>query len=179
MTKNEPKYTEEELADFRWMETFDFLCQEEKEWLKERSERQKSLEEWKKELGDFPAKARARYLRQEIHRLSEELNRRADEYRAVLESPKHDWLLPLLERNAEGVANMIKRYRRELAVLKGAKGSDITDEMIERAKNYPIEDIVEVRRGRARCVCFIKEKTSIWMCGRILPTVTSAKRVGM
>lgn len=43
--------------------------------------------------------------------------------------------------------------------LEGKETDRITDEMIERAKNYPIADLIEVRNRQARCP-FHEDKTA-------------------
>lgn len=148
------KLTTEDINDLRWMDTFNFFCQEEKDWLRGRAERQRSLAEWKAELGEYPMECRKRYLRQEIARLVEWLNKRADEYAEITreDDQKKTWVLPLLAKNAYGIAETLKRYRQELAALKSPKAGEITDAMVEVARNHPIEKIVPVRNGRTRCV---------------------------
>jgi len=56
-------------------------------------------------------------------------------------------------------ARQLEKIRREIAVIQAAlfqpqrvRRHRITPEMIERAKEYPVENIVEARRGMAPCI---------------------------
>lgn len=130
----------------------------EKNWRAKSPERHKALEDWKQEpdMVGFAEMARLRYLKQRIRTLNEVNKQNAlmaiqitKEYAPEVS----EVVVPILAQSAEKTQRMVEKYGRELEIRKMGAVEEIPMEMIYRAKEYPIEQIIAVgRNGRAKCV---------------------------
>ena len=123
-------------------------------------------EEIKREDPDFVSHSRIGYLTnriKELETLIQEINRNYEDSRRENKSPA--WL-----RQAFYIMSPIKKYERELKSLKDSlramvyradlKEKRITDEDIVRAKEYAIENLLEVNKSKfAKCVWHDDGKT--------------------
>lgn len=127
----------------------------EKQWYEE-TRRKDWLAQWKGEVLDFSVKARIRYLKQRIKELNE-INKEnalmAISITKEFDQEVSEVIVPILARSAEKTQRMVEKFSRELEIRKVGAVEEIPMEMILRAKEYPIEQIVTVgRSGRAKCV---------------------------
>ena len=148
----------EELHD-AWLRT---ASQASKERHAEVRATKQKIKEWIEEdpeLVEFGKKARIKYLNREIKRADQEWHSLRDlaVWHRRINTPLEE--IEGIERVAEGLDKKIANYRAEIRRLRGgnAEGSEqkelITDEMIERAREYPIENLIEIgRNGRAKCI---------------------------
>lgn len=135
--------------------------------MKERKRISKAVEELKEECPNFAKVARTNYLIDTITDLEQELK---DIYQSYEEYRKRDlpywWREAVLRlRGDVGIKKKIRRLKSELYYLwEETKGrSQITREMIDRALEYPIENLVEVnKRGFAHCVAHDDEHPSMY-----------------
>lgn len=148
----------EELQDWYGAMHEDYLSdmkELEKEWY-EGARRKDWLAQWKGEVLDFSTNARIRYLKQRIMELNE-INRE-NALMAIAITKEHPLevskvVVPILAQSAEKTQKLIEKHSRELEIRKVGAVEEIPMEMIYRAKEYPIEQIVTVgRSGRAKCV---------------------------
>jgi hypothetical protein len=101
-------------------------------------------EEYKKEKIKVLAKERDRLLAAFME------NRKA--YINISRSGQDEWALGGFEDCAKVAIKKIKSCEARIAILKGKRKARIDDDMIARAKEYPIEDIIEVKRKFAKCI---------------------------
>lgn len=101
----------------------------------------------------YALQCRVRYLRDKgIHAA----NILADTVIEFLDCPPED--VPAYDANLSGLKRELESWQRELQVLRRrmsgkVKGDEITDDMIERARRYPVEMLVEFKRGKTRAWC--------------------------
>ncbi len=118
----------------------------------------KSVREWVEspEMAEFGKKARIRYLKQRLENAKIEFQTCGDEYVAETRGLERQDELVRLSKMAEGLKKKINGYKLSIDVLEGRRSSEdvITDEMIERARDYSIQDLLERGvNGRSKC-CF-------------------------
>lgn len=112
---------------------------------------QKSIYEFKEEIGDEGRQMRLRYLNERLCELNSELQEIYRDYQRATrdDSPYIEraliaYPIPHLEKESktlEREVNFIVKDSRET-------NGKITSEMIERAKEFPIENLIEVNRGK-------------------------------
>ena len=118
----------------------------------------KAIAEWKKETGImvFSKTARSRYLKGEVKNALSEFQEVRNRYiEAIRIHGKGSTEAEQLEFQGVRIDKKIKGYEVTIAVLEGRvnKKDLITDEMIERAREYPIKEILEIGPNtRAKCV---------------------------
>lgn len=132
-----------------------WVKEEERRW-RDGSRRKDWLREWKEELGmqEFSKEARITYLRGEVKRIRTTIAELNEILLSVLKNRESGVLISLLSENVTKRQNIINKHVREISFRKNpGKDGEITDEMILRAKEYPIEQILKLERnGRAKCV---------------------------
>ena len=101
-------------------------------------------DEWKKER-------RIEYVKENITALQEEIKGIERDYQAAINNDT-----PYLDRgivydNFKSIKNKLQGLRSHLKSLEGNYQNKITDDMIERARQYPISNMVQVKRGIAIC----------------------------
>ncbi len=118
----------------------------------------KSIEEWKREPGmaDFAKAARLRYLQWQLSEANIAWKQSRNAYIEAIRVYGDD-SVPVrdLERVGAGILKRIKGYELSIAVLEGKVDEKdlVTQEMVERAKQYPIKQILEIGpNGRAKCI---------------------------
>ncbi len=118
----------------------------------------KLVREWSQspEMADFAKKARLRYLKQCFESARVEFQQCGDEYVAATRGLAEKDELARLSKIAEGLKKKMAGYKLSIDVLEGRRSAEdvITDEMIERARDYSIQDLVDRGvNGRSKC-CF-------------------------
>lgn len=105
---------------------------------------------------EFVRKARLRFLRDEIRARTEtlgELKKEIDRIYRANDQEEVAMLLPIVQRNAAEAGKKLRMLIFEKKILLGKSTSTITPELIARAREYPIRDLVETNsRGYALCV---------------------------
>jgi len=114
------------------------------------------IKEWMSdpEMMDFAKKSRMRYLKKQRNNLLKELNLLTDKYVEATRGGASEEVLNKMIKVGKNIDKKIKGYEISIGVLEGKieQKDMITDEMIEKAREYPIENLVEVNKiGRAKC----------------------------
>lgn len=100
----------------------------------ERQKVKEALEEWKSEMKDFATDCR---------------ERRTEELNSILNESKEKLAEILTHRgNTERKTALLKNIKRMESILE----NDITPEKIERAREYPLEQLVDIKNGMAKCI---------------------------
>jgi len=131
-----------------------FFFGEEKSWKQQKSKHKLAVFEWVKEpdVELFAKQAKKRFAVQRIAFLDEKVIDLRKLYVEISQDKSALWMLELVEKQAHTLLKEKKRYSMSLEEKNSSKAI-ITQEDIERAKEYPISSIVEIgRNGRARCV---------------------------
>lgn len=134
-----------------WLE---FLSEAVKERHDELIKVRKSVREWAEspEMAEFSKKARKRYLISQLRSATAEFEQNRERYVELVRSGQEAQNCVVL---AEKLARRINGYKTALDIHDGKISAKyaITDEMIEAAREYPIEKLVEIgHNGRSRCV---------------------------
>lgn len=141
-----------EMLHERWLE---FSMMMVKNRHKELVEVKKNVREWagSKEMAEFSKKARLRYLKQCLASATAEFEQNREQYIELVREGKD---AQNCVRLAEELVKRINGYKRTIDITEGkieAKYA-ITDEMVERAREYPIENLLEVGQNRRAKCCF-------------------------
>ena len=112
---------------------------------------------WKSdpELAEFAKAARLRYLRGQLKGALKEFNLNRQEWIEFVRVWRSDEEKAPFIKRQESLDKKIKGYETSIAVLEGKieQKDLITEEMIERAREYPIENLMEIGfNRRAKCV---------------------------
>lgn len=114
----------------------------------------KEIRDWKESEAEFARAARDRYLKSQEKLLLEMFRDNKARYIELYRVDPHCVEIELLADEAKHLVKQIDKYQKEREARAGGRVDEITPEMIERAREYPIGQIVEVgRNGRAKC-CF-------------------------
>lgn len=149
---------EQEEAELMHDEWLGVLHDAERERYKDVELMRKEIRAWKEEPGmvAFAKAARLRYLKwQKVEALKAWEIVRTEYIEALRVSGEGSDEVLALERTGLGISKKIHGYEISIAVLEGRvnKKDLITDEMIERAREYPIKSLLEVGPNtRAKCV---------------------------
>lgn len=128
------------------------VASEEKKRHEEIMKAKRAIKEWREEVAEFALEARDRYLASQEKMLLTMFRDNKARYVELMRTDADGWEVQALVTEAN---DLVKRMRAIESERKGrgATKDQITPEMIERAREYPIGQIVEVERnGRARCV---------------------------
>lgn len=149
---------EAEILHDTWLRT---ATMAEKEWKSGKRELKKKIDEWiqsDESLIKFKKRARLRYLKEQLAQAWKLWYFLRDKRIAFERAIAPARVLEEVEAEAEKVDKKIKGYEASIRLESGRmtesdKKELITDEMIERAREYPIENLIEVgRNGRAKCI---------------------------
>lgn len=115
------------------------------------------IAEWKAspEMAAFARDARMRYLKQQIKISGKLFQQSRLRYIEAVQKGESKEVLDGMVYEAEGLSKRLRGYEISLEVLEGKRSDKtlITDEMIERAREYPIESLLEIGHNkRAKCV---------------------------
>jgi len=120
-----------------------------------KAEIQKTVNEFKEELGDYGKCLRLSALYEQLYDIEDEIIWRHEEYEKIM---KNDGAyldrafigrpLPMLEKKLKQLEMGIRCLVYEKSIKKG----DITGEMIARAKAYPIENLLNIKCHMALCL---------------------------
>lgn len=141
-----------EMLHERWLEFCIMAVKERHENLKVVK---KEVREWAEstEFEEFGKKARMRYLRTQLRSAREEF----ELIREKVVEMKYDGLeTGDYTKKAEGLVKKIKGYQASIDFLDGKVEMYhiVTDEMVERAREFPIENLVELGQNRRAKCCF-------------------------
>ena len=137
--------------------------QAEKEWHSAYPERRKQIQAMIDEHPDFARKSRLRYLTGQYEHAKQRLRDNREMFIWADRAGESDEAKRELIREAEKISKQIDRYARAIRAIKNNE-EGITDDMIERARQYPIGQIIPVdRRGFATCL-WHEEKTPSMYC---------------
>src|SRR4030042_1157002 len=107
--------------------------------------------EMKEEMGDVGKCMKLRYLYDRLIELDAELIERKARYQASLQQDRPYPERALVASRIPQVEKEIKRIEAEIRLITEGHKGEITPAMIEVAKQYPMENLVEVKRGKALC----------------------------
>lgn len=138
----------------------------EKEWRSvDSAAMRKGIEEWRKEEPEFAKAARLRYLKGKIQETLGKFRENKDRYMELIRQGAHPNLGEAgeLANEADKMVKALKGYEATIEVLEGKRLEEITPDMVERAREYPIDRLVEVdTRGFARCVNHDEKSASMF-----------------
>jgi hypothetical protein len=125
----------------------------------------KALQEWEAVMPEkFRRDARLQYLRSKKQEALEAFGRNREAYIQLVREgmdEKSEAAQDIL-RDAERLAKRIKGYSAAIASMRASGG--ISTEMLERAREYPVERLVEAnRRGFAKCVNHDEKTPSMYI----------------
>jgi len=127
-----------------------------KERHKEVNRVRRSVREWvaSPEWSEFAKKARLRYLNRQLKKAVTDFEDSREQYILAKQNGEQG---AELVRVAENLSKRINGYKREIRALASNSSSSvagaITDEMIEIARGYPLEELVDLgKNGRCKCV---------------------------
>lgn len=106
----------------------------------------------KPEMAVFAKAARKRYLEAQLRMALRQFKTARERF---IQAKRDGSPTGEIEREAEGISKKIRGYEISLEVLEGKRDprDTITDDMIERAREYPIKNLLEIGyNGRAKCV---------------------------
>jgi hypothetical protein len=112
------------------------------------------IAEFKEEMGGGGKCRRLDYLYDKLIALDIELIDRNREYKRAIEQDGPYIERALIAYPIPEIEKKIKRLEHEIGfVVKGSQGKNnrISPEMIEQAREYPIENMIEVKKGMALC----------------------------
>lgn len=98
---------------------------------------------------------RMRYLQTQLRVASKLFKQNRERYVVAVQLKASEETLQVFISEAEGLSKRIRGYEVSIEVLEGKRSekNTITDEMIERAREYPIKNLIEIGpNGRAKCV---------------------------
>lgn len=104
------------------------------------------------EMVGFAKSARKRYLESMLRMATRQFKAARERF---IGAKRDGYPTDEIEREAEGISKKIRGYEISLEVLEGKRDErdTITDDMIERAREYPIKNLLEIgHNGRAKCV---------------------------
>ena len=109
--------------------------------------------EVKKESPEWAKERREEYLQGKIKRLSKEITEIYQEYERQTRDDVPHWfrLFALEYKKVEEKEKRLGRLNKELRNLGSGKEAEITEDMIEQARNYDITKLIEVKRNFALC----------------------------
>lgn len=113
------------------------------------------ISEFKEEIGGWGKCKRLDYLYDKLIELDVELIERQRDYKRSIEQDMPYIERALIAQPIPEIEKKIKKLEREIDfIVRGSQGKNnkISPEMIERAKEYPFENLIEVKRGMALCI---------------------------
>lgn len=124
---------------------------------------QEKVRSHKAEMGFEGWKIRLAILCEKIERLEDELFERKARWDEQKQNPKMEPYRKMNEAHMKAISHLLVKTRRELKYVintleeiygekKPTQRDGITDDMIERARNYPIENLLDIKRGMANCI---------------------------
>ena len=128
-----------------------------KQIVKESDEKfEKEIHKWMKENrpNEFN-KQKYIYLKEEVTRLKKDFFTAREEYKLYLtkeSSWMNDWIIELMEQKVNRILKQIKSCEIQIDILQGKRKEEITPAMIERAREYPLTEILHVD-GRSLIKC--------------------------
>lgn len=128
----------------------------EKERHLEVSKIRKMIRDWVEspEMAIFSRECRERYLKNQLSGAVRQFQKTREEYIENKKNGKSDNELNNLYTAGVNLSKKINGYKNSIAVLQGKvdKKDIITNEMIERAREFPIINLVEINQiGRVKC----------------------------
>lgn len=103
----------------------------------------------------FGKVCRMRYLQTQLRVASKLFKQNRERYIVAVQLKASQDTLQTFISEAEGLSKRIRGYEVSIEVLEGKRSekNTMTDEMIERAREYPIKNLIEIGpNGRAKCV---------------------------
>lgn len=133
----------------------DFIYDERKAWMNGNVLVRAGIHEWTKDksLEEFSKQAKKRFCEQQIDILSSYLEKHRIWYKSVAACPDLYWFLPIITRIAKDDKKRMNKYKTTIEYQNSGRSDFIDDSDIARAKEYPIQDIIEIgHNGRAKCI---------------------------
>jgi hypothetical protein len=113
------------------------------------------IAEFKSEMGNWGKCKRISYLYSSLFELDAELFERYTNYKKSSEADNPYIERSLIASHIPEIEKEIGKLEREIAfIVRGSQGPNqgITPEMTHQARDYPIEYLIDVKRGMARCI---------------------------
>ena len=113
------------------------------------------LREWREspEMRDFAKEARLRYLKGQEQLILTMFRDNKARYVEVMRDNPESFEIGFLVDEAKQLVKRLDSIKKERDARESNRKDEVTPEMVDRAREYPIEQIVRVERnGRAKCV---------------------------
>lgn len=128
----------------------------EREWEDCKLDMQQKVNDYMEEFRDeWKKKKKIENLTEEIEELKRQINGWGDSYKKSFERNDPQWCRELINEWRDKKINKLKKVKNRLFFVKNSDkiGKDkITSDMIGRAKQYPVENIIRVNSAKfARC----------------------------
>lgn len=118
----------------------------------------KKISEHISDMGSAGEWLKVESLAEQIDELQDNYNFRLMRLQWAIDEGKNDATCTLIELKLPEMKKEIERLKRKLFYLLSGRiqdrknKNDVTGEMIARAKDFPIENMIEVKRGLSRCI---------------------------
>jgi len=119
-----------------------------------------ALREWREsdEIKEFAKEARLRYLKHQEKATLKMFRDNKARYIELMRIDPENMEIFYLKEEAEQLVKQLNSYQKEREARQHNRKDEITPEMVDRAREYPIEQIVpKERNGRAKCVFHLGE----------------------
>lgn len=114
-----------------------------------------SLREWREspEMAEFAKEARLRYLKEQEKMVLKLFRDNKARYVELMRDDPENIEVGFLVDEAKRFVKQLESFKKEREARESNRKDEITPEMVDRAREYPIEQIVpKERNGRAKCV---------------------------
>lgn len=121
---------------------------------KSRQKEQEFIKEYSKEHSEWVKQRRIEYLEEETSKLADQIRSIYQDNEVGFERDDSFWFRKMI-MELKGITKKEKKLRNNLYEIRQLKFSNsfgqdkITDAMIERAREYPIEELIEAKNGMA------------------------------
>jgi len=131
----------------------------EKEWKKEYKKIINQIFEFRKENEDFARERRIEYLENLIVELSKKIEKELEYQQRMIDNDVPFWFRSLSNDRLKRMIKEYKGLKNSLYFLKNNKNQNgITPEMIVRAREYPIDNLIEVGKNMMALCPFHSDK---------------------
>ena len=113
-------------------------------------------DEWKNER-------RVEFLKQRSEEYEQKLVEAQKSYATQFKNDSPYWIRQMSQEKIIRIVNHLKSLKSELRYRQSGKGNGITPDMIIRAKEYPLENLVEANHQKALCPFHDDKNPSMWI----------------
>lgn len=133
----------------------DLFFEQKKAWKDDFKNVEREIREWKKEenILEEAKKSKKRFYEAVIAELEIAIEKNRELYREISHDENNHWMLPMVVNVSHDMKKRIIRYKTAIEYQNSNRDDLITDDDIQKAKEYPIKQLLEIgRNGRAKCI---------------------------